>query len=100
MVLGRLDVSSYWSPRRNQNQFKQNSSEDLREYLEVKVEDILQQEMALLRDRDSNLQFKVDRLKHNQERLQKSVGYLFKIQIASIVVTLLFAAYVIFSQLN
>jgi DNA-binding NarL/FixJ family response regulator len=90
----------YRSLSKIEDQFTQNSSEDLREHLEVKIEDMLQQEMVLLRDRDSNLQFKVDRLKHNQERLQKSVSYLFKIQIASIVVTLLFAAYVIFSQLN
>lgn len=81
-------------------QIKQNSSEDLREHLEVKIQDIIQAEMRMVHDHDSNLQFKVDRMKHSQERLEKSVGYLFKIQIACIVVTLLFICYLIFSSLS
>jgi DNA-binding NarL/FixJ family response regulator len=81
-------------------QIKQNSNEDLREHLEVKIEDLIQAEMRALRDHDSNLQFKVDRMKHSQERLEKSISYLFKIQIASIVAALLFCCYLIFSSLN
>jgi DNA-binding NarL/FixJ family response regulator len=81
-------------------QIKQNSSEDLREHLEVKIENIIQAEMRVIRDHDSNLQFKVDRMKHSQERLEKSVSYLFKFQIACIVAALLFSCYLIFSSLN
>ena len=81
-------------------QIKQNSSEDLREHLEVKIEDRIQAEMRILRDHDANLRFKVDRMKYSQERLEKSVSYLSKIQIACIVATLLFTSYVIFSSLN
>jgi DNA-binding NarL/FixJ family response regulator len=81
-------------------QIKQNSREDLREHLEVKIEDMIQAEMRTLRDHDSNLQFKVDRMKHSQERLEKSVSYLFKIQIACIVASLLLTSYIIFSSLN
>jgi DNA-binding NarL/FixJ family response regulator len=81
-------------------QIKPNSSEDLKEYLEVKIEDIIQAEMRIIRDHDSNLQFKVDRMKHSQERLEKSVSYLFKIQITCIVASLLLICYLIFSSLN
>jgi DNA-binding NarL/FixJ family response regulator len=81
-------------------QIKQNSNEDLREHLEVKIQDIIQAEMRMVHDHDSNLQFKVDRMKHSQERLEKSVSYLFKIQIACIVAALLFSCYLIFSSLN
>jgi DNA-binding NarL/FixJ family response regulator len=85
---------------KTENRLKQNSSQELREHLELKLEDSLQKEIALLRDRDSNLQFKVDRMKHNQERLEKSISYLFKIQIVCIVMTLLFTSYTVFSSLN
>lgn len=77
-----------------------SSNENLSEHLEHKLETMLQKEMALLRDRDSHLQFKVDRMKHNQERLQKNISYLFRIQIAFIVVALLFLSYVLFSMLH
>jgi DNA-binding NarL/FixJ family response regulator len=83
-----------------ENRFKQNYNESLEEHLELKIEDLLQQEMLRLRDRDSNLQFKVDRMKHSQERLEKNISYLFRIQIALIVITLLFAAYAVFNRLN
>lgn len=81
-------------------QINQNSSEDLKEYLEAKIEDIIQTEMRVIRDQDSNLQFKIDRIKQNQEQLEKSVSYLFKIQIACILATLLFTSYLIFSSFN
>ncbi|HEY9768359.1 MAG TPA: response regulator transcription factor [Coleofasciculaceae cyanobacterium] len=72
--------------------------------LEVKIErkiaEVLQKEMSLLRDRDSHLQFKVDRLKYNQERLEQNVKYLFKIQIGCIVTMLLIVSYLIFSSLS
>jgi DNA-binding NarL/FixJ family response regulator len=77
-------------------QIKSSPSEDL----EVKIEDIIQAEMRIIRDHDSNLQFKVDRMKHSQERLEKSVSYLFKIQITCIVASLLLICYLIFSSLN
>ncbi|MEN9519688.1 MAG: hypothetical protein RLZZ381_2276 [Cyanobacteriota bacterium] len=81
-------------------QIKSNPREDLREDLEVKIKDIIQAEMRIIHDHDSNLQFKVDRMKHIQERLEKSVSYLFKIQITCIVVSLLLICYLIFSSVN
>ena len=48
----------------------------------------MQREMTALRDRDSHLQFKVDRMKYNQERLEQSIKFLFKIQLGSIITTL------------
>ncbi len=83
-----------------ENHLQQSSRGNLEEHLELKIEDLVQQEMARLHDRDSNLQFKVDRMKHSQERLETSVSYLFRIQIALIVIILLFAAYVVFNRLN
>ena len=77
-----------------------NANEDLEQHLERQIETILQKEMALLRDRDSHLQFKVDRMKYSQERLEKNISYLFKIQIACITIALLLISYLIFSGLN
>lgn len=77
-------------------QIKLNPNQDLK----VKIEDIIQAEMRIIRDHDSNLQFKVDRMKHSQERLEKGVSYLFKIQITCIVVSLLLICYLIFSSFN
>lgn len=57
--------------------------EHLSEDTKRKVEDILQTEMSNLRDRDSHLQFKVDRMKHNQTRLEQNTKNLFKIQLGS-----------------
>jgi DNA-binding NarL/FixJ family response regulator len=59
------------------------------EELESKIKALLQQEMAILRDRDSHLQFKVDRMKYNQERLEARVKYLFKTQLVLIVIALI-----------
>lgn len=53
--------------------------------------------MALLSDRDSHLQFKVDRLKYNQERLEQNIKYMFKIQIGCIVVACISVAYAVFA---
>jgi DNA-binding NarL/FixJ family response regulator len=83
-----------------ENQLEQNSSEGLKEFLELKIEEIFQQEMLRLRDHDLNLQFQVDRMKHNQERLEKNITYLFKIQIACLVIILLLIVYAVFDRLN
>jgi DNA-binding NarL/FixJ family response regulator len=83
-----------------ENQLQQNSSEGLKEFVELKIEEILQHEMLRLRDHDSNLQFKFDRMKHNQERLEKNISYLFKIQIACLVIILLLVVYAVFDRLN
>ncbi|MEM9507308.1 MAG: hypothetical protein AAGA16_06415, partial [Cyanobacteria bacterium P01_E01_bin.35] len=68
--------------------------------LEQKIAGMLQREMSRLRDRDSHLQFKVDRMKYNQERLEKNIKYLFKVQIACIVIALLSIAFLVFSSFN
>ena len=77
-----------------------SSSKDISEHLERKIEGMLQKEMDLLRDRDSHLQFKVDRMKYNQERLEKNISYLFKMQIACVLIALLFFSYILFSTLH
>ena len=49
------------------------------ENIERKLESMLDKEMTLLNDRDSHLQFKVDRMEHDRERLQQKFDSLFKI---------------------
>jgi len=85
---------------RVERQLKDNPQDELAESLELKIEDTLQKEMAMVRDRDSHLQFKVDRMKYNQERMEKHVSYLFKIQLASIAITLLLISYIYFLTLR
>ncbi|MEO0926647.1 MAG: response regulator transcription factor [Cyanobacteria bacterium J06643_13] len=85
---------------RVERQLKDNPQNELAESLELKIEDTLQKEMAMVRDRDSHLQFKVDRMKYNQERMEKHVSYLFKIQLASIAITLLLISYIYFLTLR
>lgn len=53
------------------------------------VKELLQEEMVNLQDRDSHLQFKVDRMKYNQERLEQRVKYLSRIQLSSTVAILI-----------
>jgi len=91
----------YQSLERIENSLKNNNyNGDLENHLERKIEEILQKEMAILRDRDSHLQFKVDRMKYNQERIEKNISYLFKIQAACIILTFLFILYIFFSSLS
>lgn len=73
---------------------------NLEEKVERKIEGMLQQEMALLRDRDSHLQFKVDRMKYQQERLEQNAKNLFKTQLGCIFILLLLVSYFIFDNLN
>lgn len=68
--------------------------------IENQIGGMLKKEMALLNDRDSNLQFKVDRLKYEHERLQQNAKFLFKTQLVCIVVVLLCVIYLIFSGLR
>ena len=49
------------------------------ENIERKLENMLDKEMSLLNDRDSHLQFKVDRMEHDRERLQQKFDLSFKI---------------------
>ncbi|MFM2314128.1 MAG: hypothetical protein RLZZ04_3404 [Cyanobacteriota bacterium] len=90
----------YQSLGRVEHTLKENANDGLKEHLERKIENVLQQEMAVLRDHDSHLQFKVDRMKHSQDKLEKNLSYLFRIQVACIVVTLLSVAYGAFSSLH
>lgn len=80
--------------------FKHSDLDSIEEHIEHKIQAILQKEMALLRDRDSHLQFKVDRMKYNQERLEQNMKSSFKIQIGYIVIALLSIALVIFFRFN
>ena len=90
----------YKSLDKIEERLEENSSDSLTEHLERKIEGILQKEMAMLRDRDSHLQFKVDRMKYSQERLEKNISYLFKIQIASVFIILLLVFYAVFDHLR
>ena len=76
------------------------STEKSEEELERKVEQVIQTEMIALRDRDSHLQFKVDRMKHKQERLEQNSKFLFKIQLGSVLLALIALGTVTFSLLN
>ena len=77
-----------------------NLTGDWEKQVEQRVATMLQHEMGLLRDRDSHLQFKVDRMKYNQEKLEGNVRYMFKVQIVCIVLLLLTLSYLIFSSLT
>lgn len=90
----------YQSLGRVEHILKDNAKDGIGEQLEHKIENILQKEMAMLRDRDSHLQFKVDRMKHSQDKLEKNLSYLFRIQVACIVATLLSFSYIAFSSLH
>ncbi|MEM8718434.1 MAG: response regulator transcription factor [Cyanobacteria bacterium P01_G01_bin.39] len=68
--------------------------------LEQRIESMLKREMSRQGDRDSHLQFKVDRMKYNQERLEKNIKYLFKLQIGCIVIILLSIISQVFSVFN
>jgi DNA-binding NarL/FixJ family response regulator len=68
--------------------------------LETQITAVLQKEMASFSDRDSNLQFRVDRMKYDQERLQRNAQFLFKTQLVCTVVVLLGVVYLIFSNVQ
>jgi DNA-binding NarL/FixJ family response regulator len=90
----------YQSLGRVKELLKENPRDGLEEHLESKMEDMLQTEMAMLSDRDSHLQFKVDRMKYSQDKMEKNLSYLFRIQVACIVATLLSVSYAAFSGLH
>ena len=46
------------------------------------VEGIVKQEMILRKEKDANLQFKLDRLKHQQNQLEKTASLVIKAQLA------------------
>ena len=74
--------------------------EDSPENTKHLIETMLQKEMIVLRDRDSNLQYKMDRTKHNQEKLEQNIKFLFKILLGSIITTLIaiiLSAFALFS---
>ena len=60
------------------------------------VESVVQQEMSLLKDRDSHLQFKVDRMKYGFDRLEQNASDLFKVQIICVLLTVLSLVYSLF----
>ncbi|MGF1542306.1 MAG: response regulator [Pleurocapsa sp.] len=64
------------------------------------VEDIVQQQMLLLKDRDSHLQFKVDRMRYSVGRLEQNVKDLFKVQIVCILLASASLLYSLFVNFN
>jgi len=87
----------YKSFNKLEEELNNSQGKDLTEDLEIKIEGMLQKEMAALRDRDSHLQFKVDRMKYSQERLEQNVKYLFKIQLGCIIIALIAIIFSIFN---
>ena len=90
----------YKSLNRLEEDINNFPEQDSLESTERIVSSMLQKEMAALRDRDSHLQFKVDRMKYNQERLEQSIKYLFKIQLGSIItvlIAIILSAFAIFT---
>ncbi|MGF1589177.1 MAG: response regulator transcription factor [Pleurocapsa sp.] len=90
----------YKSLSKLEGRIEKTQSAAIEATIERKIAEVLPKEMSLLRERDSHLQFKVDRLKYNQERLEQSVKYIFKIQIGCIATMLLIVSYLIFSSLS
>lgn len=90
----------YKSLNRVKDKLEKTPIDSLDESIESKIAAMLQKEIALLRDRDSHLQFKVDRMKYNQERLQQNISYLFKIQLVCIAIAIILLVYTIFSNLK
>ncbi len=64
------------------------------------VESIVQQEMVLVKDRDSHLQFKVDRMKYSLERLEQNAKDIFKVQIICIFLAIASLLYSLFVNFN
>ena len=78
----------YKSLSKVEEQLDKVSTKKIEPELEDKIDLAIQHEMSILSDRDSHLQFKVDRMKHKQEKLEQNAKYLFKIQLGSIIIAL------------
>jgi DNA-binding NarL/FixJ family response regulator len=87
----------YKSLNKLESNFKKISGNNQTD-IDPKIEGIIQKAMASLNERDSHLQFKVDRMKYNQKRLENKLGYLFKIQIGCIIFFLIAIFYSIYSN--
>ena len=90
----------YKSFNKLEEELNNSQGKNLTEDLEIKIGGMLQKEMAALRDRDSHLQFKVDRMKYNQERLEQNIKYLFKIQLGCIIIALIAIIFSILAVFN
>ena len=68
--------------------------------IQGQIKQIIKKEIAKLGDRESHLQFKVDRIDYTQQRLKQNVKYLFMIQLGSIIIALIAIACAIVSYFN
>jgi DNA-binding NarL/FixJ family response regulator len=73
-----------------------NQSQQNQEIIDSKIE----QEMITIKDRDANLQFKVDRVGHRLDRLEKNFNFLFKFQVISIILLIITIIYAVINSLN
>ena len=90
----------YKSLNKLEEKLNNSPAKDSPENIKHLIDDMLQQEMIVLRDRDSNLQFKVDRMKHNQDKLEQNTKFLFKILLGAIItalIAIILSAFAIFS---
>ncbi len=86
----------YKSLTRLEEQLDKFPEQDLKRH----VRDLLKKGMLSFSDRDSHLQYKVDRIKHNQDRLKQNVKYLFSMQLLGIVLSLIAIGAVAYSFLK
>jgi len=82
---------------------KTNSSKKIMpQSLNETVENVVKQEMILHKEKDANLQFKLDRLKHQLNQLEKITSLVIKVQLACNIVLIgavIVLSYFIFSNL-
>ena len=70
------------------------------EDIQGQIKQIIRKEIAKLGDRESHLQFKIDRIDHTQQRLKQNIKYLFVIQLGCIIIALIAIACAVFSYFN
>jgi DNA-binding NarL/FixJ family response regulator len=73
--------------------FKSDTSQEIEQTIGMAIE----KEMSSIKDRDANLQFKVDRLGHRLDRLEQNFSLLFKVQLFGIV---LLVITIVFTVIN
>ena len=82
---------------------KTNFSKEITpESLNKTVENIVKQEMALRKERDANLQFRLDRLRHQLNQLEKIVSLVIKAQLVCnfvLIIAVIVLGYFVFSNL-
>ncbi len=77
-----------------------NNRPDMSEEIEQIVENKLEKAMIPIKDRDSNLQFRVDRMSHRLDYVEQNFNLLFRMQIVGIVLLVITIVYAVVNTLN